>query len=272
MYVKIRSRHPSHMVLRGTIKVTRPTVVRFGSQTVIPDGYFEINTVDACMNSANKRTMKELFQQHEVKTAIWNYPQNEAQLNQFIAENELLNRPVIIKSLRGSRGRGLYFLERGSLAAHWFQNRGYGGHIIEKYYDYNREYRLHVSPDGCFYTCRKMLRRDIPQENRWYRNDSNSVWIMEENPAFDKPINWEEIERECVKALNAVGLTLGACDVRVQSANKSDGTPRRTVNFIICEINSAPSFGEITKQKYTEQITKLCADFLDMSAPKRRTL
>lgn len=262
MYIKIRSRHDSHDVLRKSMRVNRPVVVRFGSQTVMPEDYYEINTTDACMNSANKRTMKELFQQHNVKTALWTYPQNEAQLNQFIHENDLLNSRVIIKSLRGSRGRGLYLLERGSLAADWFQQRGYGGHIIEKYYDYNREYRLHVSSEGCFYTCRKMLRSDIPEENRWFRNDSNSVWIVEENPQFDKPVNWQTIEEECVKALNAVGLTIGACDVRVQSARNSRGELRRNPDFIICEINSAPSFGEITATKYKEQIEKICADFL----------
>jgi type I restriction enzyme S subunit len=37
----------------------------------------------------------------------------------------------------------------------------------------SREYRLHVTADGCFYACRKMLKADA--EERWYKNDSNCV-------------------------------------------------------------------------------------------------
>ena len=260
MFVKIRSRHPSHDPLRRTIRTTKPIVVRFGSSTPMP-GYNSINTEDACMNSANKRKMKELFQQHDVKTALWIYPENKDQLFNWIAQNHLENNKLIIKSLRGSRGRGLYLMPNVTDTIEWFTTKGYGGHIVEKFYNYNREYRLHVSKNGCFYTCRKMLRQDTPENNRWFRNDSNSNWILEENPLFDKPSNWDIIEKECVKALNAVGLDLGACDVRVQSGQRN-GQLRQNPDFIICEINSAPSFGVQTLTKYKQQIESLCADFL----------
>lgn len=214
------------------------------------------------MNSANKREMKRLFTENDVKTALYSYPQNMAELSHFINHNNLVNSRVVIKSLRGSRGRGLYLLERGSLAQAWFEQHGFGGHIIEKFYDYNREYRLHVSKFGCFYACRKVLKNDTPPEKRWFRNDSNSNWIIEENPLFDRPVNWEAIQQECVKALHAVGLDLGACDVRVQSAQRGDRV-RTNPDFIICEINSAPSFGDVTLTKYKTEIERLCADYLD---------
>lgn len=249
-YLKIRSRHPSHDILRGKIKVGRRSIVfRLGSNTEVP-GAIEINTINACMNSANKREMKRLFTENNVTTAIWTFPQNEEQLQNFIRENQLEEKKVIVKSLRGSRGRGLYLLNTGNEALAWFREKGFGGHIIEKYYNYSKEYRLHVTAEGCFYTCRKMLREDA--QERWYRNDSNCVWIMEENPQFEKPTSWEEIERQCVNALNAVGLHVGACDVRVQTEK-----PGQTPQFIICEINSAPSFGDVTAVKYQEMLTKL---------------
>lgn len=254
-FLKIRSRHPSHNILRGKIKTKTPTVVRFGSFTPATGeltGFREINKVDACMNSSNKAEMKRLFAENNVKTALWLFPQNENQLADWLMINFNLKHDskVIVKSLRGSRGRGLYLMTVGQAMA-WFNNRGYGGHIIEKYYNYNREYRLHISNAGCFYTCRKMLKQDA--QERWYRNDSNSVWIMEENENFNKPSNWDFIVEHCVKALNAVGLDIGACDVRVQS-DKIENP-----DFIICEINSAPSFGEITSQKYKLELEKICA-------------
>jgi glutathione synthase/RimK-type ligase-like ATP-grasp enzyme len=102
-----------------------------------------------------------------------------------------------------------------------------------------------------------MLKEDA--EERWHRHDMNSVWIMEENELFEKPSNWDLIVEECVKALNAVGLDIGGCDVKVQSEKNQDrgGNPE----FIILEINSGCSMGSVTLVKYEEQLRKMCNGF-----------
>jgi glutathione synthase/RimK-type ligase-like ATP-grasp enzyme len=74
---------------------------------------------------------------------------------------------------------------------------------------------------------------------------------------FDKPVNWDVIVEESVKALNAVGLDFGAVDLRCQSAKYSKGRTREDPDFIVVEINSAPSFGELTLQKYIEELPKI---------------
>ena len=119
-----------------------------------------------------------------------------------------------------------------------------------------KEYRLHVTKDGCFYTCRKMLKSDA--EDRWHRHDSNSVWIMEENPLFEKPSNWDDMVAESVRALNAVGLDIGAVDLKCQSekGRRDDFIPE----FIILEINSAPSIASVTEVKYREELHKIIND------------
>ena len=261
--VKIRSRHPSHAVLRGVINTRLPVVVRFGSVKTMPNHY-SINTAEAVRNSASKLLMKQCFKEHAVKTAAWCYPQNRDELEAFCAENISRDKKtpdkIIVKSLNGSRGKGLYLFNSAEECIQWFTDRratnrnNYGMYIVEKYYNYTREYRLHLSADGCFYTCRKMLRSDITEDKRWYRNDSNSVWIIEENPAFDKPSNWDIVITEGVKALKAVGLHLGAIDLRIQSAKAENP------DFIICEINSAPSFGAVTATKYKEEILKIVTE------------
>ena len=98
-----------------------------------------------------------------------------------------------------------------------------------------------------------MLKEDA--EERWHRHDMNSVWIMEENPLFEKPSNWDLIVEECVKALNAVGLDIGACDVKVQSEKNNDrgGNPE----FIVMEVNSAASMAERTLIEYEKQLRKM---------------
>ena len=95
------------------------------------------------------------------------------------------------------------------------------------------------------------------------RNDSNSVWVtqFDENnnlkTDFDQPSNWTTIVSEAVKALEAVGLDIGAIDVKVQSRTTKKGAVRENPEFIILETNSAPSFGDITLRKYKEEIPKI---------------
>jgi len=129
------------------------------------------------------------------------------------------------------------------------------GYYSERFINYNREYRLHCTKNGCFYACRKMLKTDA--EARWFKNDSNCIWYVDTNDGFDRPTNWDKIEAECVKALNAVGLDFGAFDVRVQSSKNKEEVLREDPKFVIIEVNSAPSFGDITERKYKEIIPQL---------------
>ena len=83
----------------------------------------------------------------------------------------------------------------------------------------------------------------------------NSVWIVEENPLFEKPSNWDLIVEECVKAMNSLGLDICSVDVKVQSEKNKDrgGNPE----FIILECNSGSSMGDTTLVKYEEQLRKM---------------
>jgi len=206
--------------------------------------------------------MKICFDELSVRTASWVYITYNAKprsllalFEEFIVENGF---PIVAKHRFGSRGRGNYLLSSQEELVEWLRaHPRLENYIFEKFYNYSREYRLHVTANGCFYTCRKMLRDNTPEDSRWFRNDSNSVWIVEENEAFDKPSNWDDIVSECVKALKAVGLDVGACDVKVQSSTTSKGTKRKNPEFIVIEINSAPSFGERTLQHYLQQIPEI---------------
>lgn len=260
--LRVKSRHPSHSVLRrknGGILVPVLACVRFGSLTEWSrrdpntGRVYELNSVEAIKTSMNKLLMKEAFTENEVSTADW-WTIRE------IEQQEEIPFPILAKLKFGSRGRGMVRINNQEELTN-FLNRGEtrtrDRYIFERYYNYVREYRLHVSKDGCFYACRKMLKSDTPEEQRWFRNDSNCVWYLEDNEAFDRPVNWNSIVQECVKALNAVGLDFGACDVRVQGSTNGDGERRESPKFIIVEINSAPSFGEVTAEKYKKELPKI---------------
>lgn len=171
--------------------------------------------------------------------------------------------PVIAKGHYGSRGKANFRIESVEELDAFIKEKGdtIGNYIFEKYYNYVREYRLHITADGCFYTCRKMLKKDAPKEGNWQRHDDNCVWFVEANEKFDKPTNWDVIVDHCKKALEAVGLDIASFDVRVQSSSKN-GKPRENPEFIIVECNSASSFGKdpvnsIIAERYIEVLPKI---------------
>lgn len=222
--------------------------VRFGSVTeAVCD--IEINSVESIKNSASKLRMKKCFTEANVKTAEWCTCSNlEDLVNKVMDVTRSWKYKLVCKSLYGSRNRGNTLINNEDDLVIWSNGKNLENYIFEKYYNYSREYRLHITKSGCFYSCRKLLKEDTPDNQRWFKNSLNCVWILETNELFNKPDNWEEIVNECIKALKAIKLDVGACDVRVA---------KNTNDFKIIEINSAASFGDITLSKYLEQIPKI---------------
>jgi len=266
---QIRSRHPSHKILR--VKGELPllpfrAVIRFGSNTELGDTRqkggrrIELNTVQAIANSSNKKRMKQCFKAGDVRTAIWYTYRNGNlydEINERIVTLEELEFPIIAKKHFGSKNKGNIKLDSLEEYKTYIKENSLNNVIFEKFYNFAREYRLHVTEDGCFYTCRKMIKRDTPDDQKWFKNSQNCVWMLETNDLFDKPANWNDVVKESVKALISVGLDFGAVDLRIQSSKEN-----KYPSFIVIEINSAPSFGDdsanaIVTQKYKEILPKL---------------
>lgn len=254
----IRSKNETANVLRKVIPTGGKRVIfRLGSTTStedvrreigIPQGavIHEINTVEACKVSGDKKLMKEAFNKAGVTTSEWHWMGDP---NNWVWENNMF--PSIIKHRHSSKGNGIFYItnEEELSAFEKAHADNIGNYIIEKYYTYSKEYRLHVDKFGCFYTCRKMLKRDA--EDRWHRHDNNSVWFMEENPLFKKPDCWDALVADCVLAMESVGLDVTACDIIVE------GNKVNNPSFLILETNSAPSLGEITSIKYIDELKRL---------------
>lgn len=279
---QIRSRHPSHAWLRANMpKFPFRSIVRLGSIISLQEAYptktieqraciKEINSVQSVMNSSSKLLMKQCFTRDNVKTADWwicNYINNSSSIiqwfNKTINETCMISElpyPIIAKSHYGSRGEGNTMIHNESELESWMQGKTLSNYIFEKYHSYNREYRLHVTKNGCFYTCRKMLKQDTPEDKKFQRHNDNCVWIMDTNPLFDKPINWNEIVIDCVKALSSLGLDIAGFDVKCQSAKDSKGRLREACEWIVIESGSACSHGDVTKVKYKEEIIKLLTE------------
>lgn len=265
----ILSRHPSHDILRLKHKkiaaLPYRSVIRFGSSTEVEDSVvkggnrIEINTVNAIKISANKLLMKQKFMEAGVKTAEWTIFRGAQDLNTWCQERY----PIVAKAHYGSKGKGNTLIKSQEELNTWMQGKTLSNYIFEKFMNFGHEFRLHVTEDGCFYTCRKALKQDVPEDQKWRRHDDICVWFLETNENFHKPNSWNDIVSDCVKALKAVGADLLSFDVRVQTPRDKDGNLRPYQDYILLECNSASSMdngtGEVSvcAQKYIDEIPKI---------------
>ena len=261
----VLTRHPSHQPLRTRLPLLPfRSLLRLGSTTVLTDGKqrVECNSVQGVKNSANKLLMKQCFTRAGVKTAQW-YKHilvgNTHKFQNQIGDEQVfqlsnLPYPVISKSLYGSRGNGNVKHDTQAQLETWMRGKDLSNYIFEKFSPLGREYRLHITQDGCFYACRKLLLNTMPS-GTWQLHDEQVSWCLETNPSFKKPNNWNAIVEDCVKAQRALGLDICAFDVMVQGQN--DRGNRTNFEWLIVESASAPSFGSITLEKYLIEIPKV---------------
>jgi hypothetical protein len=270
-FVRIRTRNSTSRPLRRSILVDNWAICRLGSRTATDEVFdpktkvIEVNTIEAVENSRSKLRMKSCFYEARTKSGgelipqanWWDYfdktDKGELIFNNSVEETESklseLPYPLVAKRVFGFQGRGMSLIEdeRGLLA--WLRNHPtLDGWYFEKFYNYAREYRLHVGRGvGVFLSWRKLRTKDA--KDRWFFNSTNSDWVGEQHRLFDRPRCWKAMEKAAVAALESTGLDIGAVDIRVQS-NKNCDHPK----FIVCEINSAPALGELGVQKYREVI------------------
>lgn len=272
----ILSRHPSHAVLRLATKnlplLPVRSCVRFGSTTDEPDtvsnggNRIEVNTIQSIKNSANKLLMKRKFLEANVKTAEWfSATSLEDLVNQARTLTNNWEEKLVAKAHFGSKGRGNTLIASEEELRAWNTSKdgNITSYLFEKFMNFGHEFRLHVTSEGCFYACRKALKQDVPEDQKWRRHDDICVWFLEENPSFFKPNSWDAIERDCVNALRAVGADILSFDVRVQTPTTREGRPRETQDYILLECNSASSMdngtGELSMcaKKYIEELPKV---------------
>ena len=255
------------------MKLPTRTILRLGSTTetneILKDvkehirqrgfDYVEINTPQAVRNSSNKINMKTAFTNHDVPTARWFIYKDDRLWEQIKGDEIHITDiedvlPLLAKRITGSRGRGMVKLDTKADFDKFIRETNLRGYYFEKFYDYGREYRLHVHKNGCFYSCRKVRKKDTPEGEWYYFNNQNCNWLLPENAGFDRPVNWDNIVSSCIDALHAVGLDVGACDLRIQNTTNRRGEVRSDPSYIVVEINSAPSFGDLTYERYMEEI------------------
>jgi glutathione synthase/RimK-type ligase-like ATP-grasp enzyme len=231
------------------------SIIRMGSTTetseIVTPGkrVIELNTVESIETSRNKLLMQEAFNKSKLPISRANYFEIKK-----MPDFKSLKFPVLAKKIVGQGGEGMKKFDTIEEFKK-FLSSSTSGYYVEEYFNGAREYRLHVTEDGCFLAWRKLRKEDAKE--RWYFNSNNCIWAGESNESFDKPVNWNEIVEHSVNALSAVGLSIGAIDVRVESSVDTKGNKRKTCKFIILETNSAPALGEVGSKAYFDEIKRL---------------
>lgn len=270
---EIRSRHPSHGILRAGRRnlplFPFRTLIRLGSTTEVDESRYRVvvNSIASIRTSSNKLRMKEAFDRANVNTAPWFTTTSEPGLRatcRQLTDNWAEGQKIVAKAHFGSRGQGNTLISTEAELNVWLRGKSLNQYIFEKYMPYSLEYRLHITADGCFYTCRKALRQDAPESERWRRHDDICVWLLETNPGFNRPNSWNDIVTHCQRALGEVGADVLSFDVKVQGATVN-GRARDYQDFIILECNSASSLGSpddagtpgVCATKYIEELPRI---------------
>lgn len=263
-FLRILSRHPSSKGIRDKILIKGVKAVYRHGSTTNGNFEYEINSVESVKQSADKLLMKQAFDKAEIKHALWFHLGSEIFTTKVKEWAEFLKKAnfgknedyIIVKQRWGSRGTGNYLIKNIVELDKFLKEKksSLSNYIAEEYKKYSVEYRIHASEHGYFYSCRKVLKNNTPKEERFQRHDDNCSWLVETNPAFNKPSNWNEIVDDCSKAIKALGADVLAFDIKCTSIkDKKD----KKCKYIIIESCSAPSFGEITTQKYITEIPKI---------------
>jgi glutathione synthase/RimK-type ligase-like ATP-grasp enzyme len=275
-YTRVRSKNFSCDDLRGDIgPFPIRSLARLGSTTmtemIFPRSFnkypiIEINTVKSIQNSRSKLLMKGCFAKANVKQADWykyiytndmHRFQDQLFKEEHVYNIENLPYPIVAKRIFGFKGHGMVLINNQEKLEKFLNSTSkteLAGYYFEEFKNYSREYRLHCTQDECFMSWRKLRKSD--SKERWFFNSTNCNWVGENHNLFDKPVNWDKIIEDSCEAIKAVGLDIGAVDVRVQSANYED-KKRENPEYIVLEVNSAPAIGPIGVDIYRKKITEL---------------
>lgn len=256
MKLVVRSRNKTCQPLKE-LEVPVYTIYRMGSTTPTEKitkrkNVLELNSPLGCEISGDKYKMGD-----HLSLVTKNTP--ETILLERIFDDwdsykhcEWLQGKIIVKHIHSSGGKGIYIFdnieELKNECLTWGEYKR-TTHIVQKYYNYTKEYRLHISVDfGCFHAHRKLLKNDA--EVRWHRHLDNCVFVDEDNPLFETPSCWNDIVKDCQRFMELTHLDIACFDVKVTKEGKNGS------KYVILESNTAPGLGEKGIQKYKNIILK----------------
>jgi len=173
---------------------------------------------------------------------------NKKEARAVLAENGIpvpqkteTDYPVVGRPTKHTRGKRFFYCEDAKQVE---RAKRKGATYFSKYYNKQREYRVHI---GSGKVLLFSVKNGDKNEKIWntkhgftFRHMARSEWMWANELM--------EIQRMCKKAVKVLGLDFGAVDVLY-----SDQEPQR---FVITEVNTAPGLSPLGVRKYAEYFMK----------------
>lgn len=192
------------------------------------------NYPECVANACNKLTSFRLFK--EAGAVAPEFTEAPEEAAKWLAEGfDVVARTV----LNGHSGEGIEI--------HKYNDEGGvpDAPLYTKYVKKDQEYRLHVFQGEVFFVQRKARKLDVPDEEvNWKVRNLDGGFIYA-NKDVEVP---DAYKQEAIKAVAALGLDFGACDLI---------TEKNTGNPFVLEVNTACGLAGTTLDKYVEQFRKL---------------
>lgn len=191
--------------------------------------------------------MKILFDQNNIPSPKWYFVDSNGVRNGFTGELVNTNDvrfPLVGKVKYHAKGEGMVKIDSmEELSSFIRENRGYH---FEEFFNGTREYRIHCSPllEDEIFSVRKVRTKNEDGELPWHFHLNQGAFLKD----FEKPSNWNQIVQASKDAVAALGMDIGAVDVR---------TSRRGDRFVIIEVNSSPGMADNTESHYRDAIIKI---------------
>ncbi len=198
------------------------------------------NLPQAVGKCANKLLTLDLLNANQVAHVEYNTGTMREQVPQWLEQD---GKIVVRHTLNGHSGAGIVIVRRGEEIPNAL--------LYTRYFRKDAEYRVHVAFGSVISIQQKRKRNGFDNTNplaSLVRTHDNG-WIFAINDLHCDRLGYRaDLSDLAIRACNAVGAGHCAVDVLVRHA-----TPRRELNMVVCEINSAPGIeAESTANAYVE--------------------
>jgi glutathione synthase/RimK-type ligase-like ATP-grasp enzyme len=210
---------------RGT---SRDWMINWGAQGVPRNGARIINDPQAVSRAANKILAFRSFRDHGVRTPEWSTNQGDAQ-GWAAAGHTVIVRRIV----SGSEGRGIEIVQPGGRVPH--------APLYTRYVKKRHEYRVHCMRGEIIDYAEKLHRRG--GDHSLIRNTANGYIFARTGVQLP-----EDVGRQALSAVRALGLDFGAVDVVF---NERQG------QAYVLEVNTAPGIEGTTVTRYAEAFRRL---------------
>lgn len=205
------------------------------------------NNPQAIRNAVNKIKAYKLLDIAKVKIPAFTEDKEEA-----FGWNVHEDIPVVCRTvINGKGGEGIVI---------WDADANNGEDIPEaplytQLFPKTHEARYHVFGDSVIQVVqkKKLTKAKIVENefvfNPHIRNHANG-WALVKNDIDDFCFD-QRVQDEAIKAVAALGLTFGAVDMLLRVSGTT------VIDFVVCEVNSAPGIEGSTIDKYTDAMVEL---------------